>query len=625
MAICPQIAKGCLGNGGSGLIEVTMDSVTVRDVDEAQIHLSENAMQVLSVRYLRRDASGTVNETPKQMFERVARAISEAELIFGPASKAQLWEGRFYEMMAVLDFLPNSPTLMNAGTQRGELSACFVLPIEDTLESIFQALRNMALIQRSGGGTGFSFSRLRARGEPLRSTGGVSSGPVSFMKIFDSATENIKLGGRRRGANMAVLRVDHPDIEAFIDSKRNGRPGLSNFNLSVAATDAFMAAVDSGSKFALRDSNGRVTKHLPARELFDRICQAGWETGDPGLVFIDTMNRTNPVSADGTIESTNPCGEVPLLPYESCNLGSINITHFVDTTSAGGKLKWERLSETIRCAVRFLDDVITVNRYTLPEIQHATEEYRKIGLGIMGFAEACILCGISYSSEAALDFAEEIMRFIANEAREASSALAEERGVFPAWGRSLFATSGLKLRNATQTSIAPTGTISLIAGTSSGIEPLFALAYRRVGVLEGQSLVELNSVFARYMGNNAKAGRVLDSVMHTGSLADQNEVSQEQMQLFITALEVQPEQHVRMQAAFQKYVDNAVSKTVNLPSDASVEQVTSVYTLAHKLGCKGITIYRYGSKADQVLQLGMEEKPCEREYFIHCDPGACKL
>ncbi len=602
-----------------------MYGATISSLREAEPKLNENSMRVLSARYLRRDVQGNVTESPRQMFERVARAVSEAELVFGPASNARLWEERFYDTMASLDFLPNSPTLMNAGTQLGQLSACFVLPIEDTLESIFQALSNMALIQRSGGGTGFSFSNLRGRGELLRSSGGMSSGPVSFMKIFDAATENIKLGGRRRGANMAVLRVDHPDIEAFIESKRGGRSGLSNFNLSVAATDEFMAAVQSGGELALRTCEGRIIRSLPARTLFDDICRAAWETGDPGLVFMDTINRANPTPAEGRIESTNPCGEVPLLPYESCNLGSINLTHFVSAKSLDRRVEWDRLRKTIHDAVRFLDNVITVNRYPLPEVQHATDARRKIGLGIMGFAETCILCGISYASEAALAFAEELMGFIAAEARQASASLADERGAFPTWSRSRLAASGWKVRNATQTSIAPTGTISLIAGTSPGIEPLFALAYRRVGVLEGQTLVELNPVFGRYLESNAKGGSITETVMRTGSLAGQDEMAPELKRLFVTALEVPPEQHVRIQAAFQKHVDNAVSKTVNLAADASVEQVASAYWLAYKLGCKGITIFRYGSKADQVLKLGAEEEPYEREYFTRCDPGACKL
>ncbi len=604
---------------------VTMLNAAIVNPKSARPEISENGMRVLQARYLRRDLHGQVAETPRQMFERVARAVSQAELVFGPASNARFWEERFLEMLASLDFLPNSPTLMNAGTQLGQLSACFVLPIEDTLESIFQALSSMALIQRSGGGTGFSFSRLRAAGELLKSSGGASSGPVSFMKIFDSATENIKLGGKRRGANMAVLRVDHPDIVAFIDSKRDGH-SLANFNLSVAATDEFMAAVKTGGAHPLRDSSGRTIRSLPARAIFDRICQAAWETGDPGLVFLDTINRTSPTPSDGWIESTNPCGEVPLLPYEACNLGSINVTRFINPEAGDGKVEWERLRRTVHDAVRFLDDVITTNRYPLGEIQRVTEAHRKIGLGIMGFAEACILCGISYSSDEALRFAEELMQFIAAEARGASAALAEERGPFPAWDRSSFAQSGLRLRNATQVSIAPTGTISLIAGTSSGIEPLFALAYRRIGVLEGQELVELNPIFRRYLqGCGPQGAEIAQSVARTGTLAGLDSVPAELRRLFVTALEVSPEQHVRMQAAFQKHTDNAVSKTVNLPADAQVQDIAGVYTLAYRLGCKGVTVFRYGSKPDQVLRLGAEEEPYEHEYFARCDPGACKL
>ena len=602
-----------------------MRNMAIASLKSSRPEIGENGMRVLKARYLRRDLRGQVAETPRQMFERVARAVSEAELVFGPASNARFWEERFAEMLASLDFLPNSPTLMNAGTQLGQLSACFVLPIEDTLESIFQALSSMALIQRSGGGTGFSFSRLRAAGELLKSSGGASSGPVSFMKIFDSATENIKLGGKRRGANMAVLRVDHPDIVAFIDSKRDGR-SLANFNLSVAATDAFMAAVQTGGEQPLHDSRGRIIRNLPARAIFERICKVAWETGDPGLVFIDTINRASSTPSDGWIESTNPCGEVPLLPYEACNLGSINVTRFINPEAENGKVEWKRLRRTVHDAVRFLDDVITTNKYPLPEIERITEEHRKIGLGIMGFAEACILRGISYSSGAALGFAEELMQFIAAEARSASAALAEERGPFPAWGRSRFAPSGLRLRNATQVSIAPTGTISLIAGTSSGIEPLFALAYRRVGVLEKEELVELNPIFQRYLQCcGPKGSGIAQAVARTGSLAGQHAVPAELRRLFVTALEIPPEHHVRMQAAFQKHTDNAVSKTVNLPSDARVEDIAGVYSLAYKLGCKGVTVFRYGSKREQVLRLGTEEEPYEHEYFARCDPGACKL
>lgn len=595
------------------------------ELESPPVQLTENSLRVLRARYLRRDGEGAVVETPRQMFERVARAVSQAELAYGPPSNSRKWEERFFELLAGLDFLPNSPTLMNAGVPLGQLSACFVLPVEDTLESIFQALSNMAMIQRSGGGTGFAFSHLRGAGERLSSSGGASSGPVSFMKIFDSATENIKLGGRRRGANMAVLRVDHPDIEAFIDCKREER-SLQNFNLSVAATDEFMFACENGGDQPLRTADGRIVRRVAARALFDRICEAAWKTGDPGLLFRDAVNRASPCPGDGVIESTNPCGEVPLLPYESCNLGSINLTRFIPAGAPEPALDWERLRSVVHAAVRFLDDVITINRYPLREVEAATLKRRKIGLGVMGFAEACILLSISYGSHEALEFAEQLMKFIAGEAQRASALLAGERGAFPGWGRSIFAAGGMSLRNATQTSIAPTGTISLIAGTSSGIEPLFALAYRRVGVLENETLTELNPVFVRYLerhGGNADA--IAESVARTGRLPEHGEVPSAWRRLFLTALEVPPEQHVRLQAAFQRHVDNAVSKTVNLPSESSVEDITRIFRLAHKLGCKGVTVFRYGSKADQVLQLGTGELPYEREYFAHCDPAACKM
>ncbi len=589
------------------------------------VKLSENAMRVLEARYLRRDSNGNVVETPRQMFERVARAVSEAELEYGPASHSHLWEERFFTLMSSLDFLPNSPTLMNAGNPLGQLSACFVVPIEDSLDSIFDALSNMAMIQRSGGGTGFSFSGLRAAGERLSSSGGTSSGPVSFMRIFDSATENIKLGGRRRGANMAVLRVDHPDIEQFIDCKRDGR-SLQNFNLSVSATDEFMSAIDTGGEQPLRSSDGRTIKAVSARALFDRICTAAWETGDPGMLFVDTVNRASPTPTDGMIECTNPCGEVPLLPNEACNLGSLNLTHFVRADQQPARLEWEYLRQVIHTVVRFLDDVITVNRYPLRAIERATEARRKIGLGVMGFAEACILLNISYADDEALSFADHLMGFIAEEARSASALLAEERGTFPTWSTSTFGKRGLPLRNATQTSIAPTGTISLIAGTCSGIEPLFALAYRRVGVLENETLTELNPLLVRYLEEHFNSSaEVIQAVIRTGRFSDQTAIPPVLRRLFLTALEIPPTHHVRLQAAFQRHVDNGVSKTVNLPAEASVGEIAEIFRLAHKLNCKGITVFRYGSKSEQVLQLGAGEEPFEREYFARCDPAACKL
>jgi ribonucleoside-diphosphate reductase alpha chain len=588
--------------------------------------ISENGMRVLRARYLRRDSCGRITETPEQLFERVARAISEAELLHGTAADARYWEERFHRMLAALDFLPNSPTLMNAGTPLGQLSACFVLPIEDSMESIFGTLRDAAMIQRTGGGTGFSFSHLRPAGDPIASTGGSSSGPVSFMKIFDCATENIKLGGRRRGANMGILRVDHPNIEEFIRSKRDC-VSLRNFNISVGATDEFMSAVESGGEFPLRHPVGdRVVRSVTARRLFDEICDAAWATGDPGLVFLDTIAHTNPLLVLGPIECTNPCGELPLLPYESCNLGSINLVHFVKEKNGTNAVDWERLRTQIWDGVRFLDDVISVNRFPLDEVARMTLGNRKIGLGVMGFAELCILLGVSYASEQAIRLAEELMSFIAHEAKLASARLAEERGVFPNWNASIFASTGTRMRNATLTSIAPTGTISIIAGTSSSIEPLFALAYRRRHVLGDQTLTEFNPLVRRHLERlGHDTSKLLESIASTGRLNSTSEVDEETRKLFVTALEISSEHHVRVQAAFQKHVDNAVSKTVNLPSEASPADVAAVYRLAYRLGCKGVTVFRYGSKSEKMLELGQGETLDEREYFTKCDPGAFRL
>lgn len=578
--------------------------------------LSDNAVRVLKARYLRRGARGEVIETPEELFERVARAISEAELLYGTASEARYWEDRFHTMLSALDFLPNSPTLMNAGTSLGQLSACFVLPVEDSMESIFGTLRDAAMIQRTGGGTGFAFSHLRPAGDVVSSTGGSSSGPVSFMKIYDSATENIRQGGRRRGANMGVLRVDHPDIEEFIEAKRDGT-SLRNFNISAGATDEFMNAVETGADLDLRHpGTQRVIRTVPARRIFDQICEAAWATGDPGLVFLDTIARANPVPGC-VIESTNPCGEVPLCAYESCNLGSINLVHFL----ANGGIDWDRLRAQTHDAVRFLDDVISVNRFPLDAVAQMTLANRKIGIGVMGFAETLILLGVSYASEKAITFAGELMAFLAREARLASAQLANDRGVFPNWSSSVYAPQGIRLRNATQTSIAPTGTISIIAGTSPSIEPLFALAYRRQNVLGGQTLAEFNPLLIRHLQRLGLEAE-LESVAQSGRLSA---ACGDLRELFVTALEIPAEQHVRVQAAFQKYVDNAVSKTVNLPEDCSPSDVAAAYRLAYRLGCKGVTVFRYGSKSEAVLQLGLGESPEEREQFTKCDPGACRL
>ncbi len=588
--------------------------------------LSENALRVLEARYLRRDENGRVVESPEQMMQRVARAVAEAEARFADRLAVDRWSEAFLEALTALDFLPNSPTLMNAGTPLGQLSACFVLPVEDTMESIFEALKLMALIQRSGGGTGFSFSRLRPKGDLVRSTGGTSSGPVSFMRIFDCATENIRQGGRRRGANMGVLRIDHPDILEFVDAKRDGQ-SFRNFNLSVAATDEFFAQLRRDAALPLRHpQTSRVVGELSARELMRRIVTAAWETGDPGMIFLDTINRANPTPALGPIEATNPCGEVPLLPYEACNLGSINLAHMVRREGGQTAVDWHKLKQTVALAIRFLDDVIEVNRAPAPPIERMMRGNRKVGLGVMGFAELLILLGIPYASERAFQLAEELMQAINDEAKSASARLAQERGVFPNWEKSVYAERGERLRNATRTSIAPTGTIGIIAGTSAGIEPLFALAYRREHVLGGETLTELNPLFVRYAQDHGlDTERLVEQLRVHGTLAEIEAVPSEVRELFRTALEIAPEDHLRVQAAFQKHVDNAVSKTINLPHDATPEVIEQIYRRAWELGVKGVTVYRYGSKQQQVLNLGTGETPEEHEHFARCDPHACKL
>ncbi|HEX7050862.1 MAG TPA: adenosylcobalamin-dependent ribonucleoside-diphosphate reductase [Longimicrobiales bacterium] len=573
------------------------------------VELTPNALRVLEARYLRRDAERRIIETPEELFERVARAVAHAELLLGSARQAEEWSGVFHSMLASLEFLPNTPTLMNAGTQLGQLSACFVLPIEDTMESIFGALRDMALVQRTGGGTGFSFSRLRPRGAVVRKTGGVTSGPVAFMRIFGCATESIKQGGKRRGANMGILRVDHPDIREFITAKVAGDV-LRNFNLSVGATDAFMEAVRRDETYALVDPRtGRATSHPSAREIFGEILQAAWRTGDPGLVFLDTIDRAQPTPHLGRIEATNPCGEIPLLPYESCNLGSINLPRMLREERGRTILDREKLGATVRAAVRFLDDVIEVSRYPVPEIEAVTRGNRKIGLGVMGFAEMLIRLGIPYDSDAAIEQADSLMRFIAAEADRASEALAEERGVFPNWIGSTHAAAGRRFRNATRTAIAPTGTISIIAGTSASIEPLFALAYRRTHVLQDETLTEVSPLLAEVAERHGlDVDALTAAVTETGSLRDVPGVPDEVKRLLVTALEIPPERHLAVQAAFQRHVDNSVSKTVNMPEDATPEQIGEIYRRAWELGLKGITIYRYGSKGEQVLEVGRERE-----------------
>jgi ribonucleoside-diphosphate reductase alpha chain len=588
--------------------------------------LSPNALRVLEARYLRRDIARAVIETPEELFQRVARAIAQAELILGTAREADRWQGIFHDLLVSLDFLPNSPTLMNAGTALGQLSACFVLPIEDTMESIFESLRSMALLQRAGGGTGFSFSRLRPRGDVVASTGGEASGPLSFLRVFDCATENIKQGGRRRGANMGVLRVDHPDICDFIDAKVSGLE-FQNFNLSVGLTDDFMKAVSSGADWELiHPTHRRRVARVGAREIFERMVDAAWRMGDPGVLYLDAINRANPTPALGVIETTNPCGEVPLLPWESCVLGSVNLAHMVRETRDGVDVDWPRLRHAVHVGVRFLDDVIEVNREPIAAVGDTTRATRKIGLGIMGFAECLIRLGVSYADPAAVEWAERFMAFIATEARTASRELARRRSVFPHWAHSVYAATGEPRRNATLLSVAPTGTIGIIAGTSGGGEPLFALAYRREHSLGGAPLLELNPVVIRTFerwGIDSEAA--LEAILASGTIGSVPSLPGDLRRLLVTATEIPVSQHLVIQQAFQRHVDNAVSKTINLPEDAPRQDVAHAFTEGWRRGLKGITIYRSGSRAHQVLTLGAGEEPMAREAFARCDPGACRL
>ena len=694
------------------------------------LKLSDNARVVLERRYLAKDDAGNPIETPEQLFRRVADNIAQAEEAYegkGTSSASprkerrpggEVWPQRFYDLLTSLRFLPNSPTLGNAGRPLQQLSACFVLPVEDSMASIFEAVKETALIHQSGGGTGFAFSRLRPAGDVVRSTGGVASGPVSFMRVFDAATEAIKQGGTRRGANMAILDVHHPDIEAFINLKGD-MVTLTNFNISVAVDDAFMRAVEAGADFDLvNPRTGEITGTRNARAVFDTIVANAWRNGDPGLVFLDRINADNPTPALGAMEATNPCGEQPLLPYESCNLGSLNLSLFVsnkeqgtkgkepeggadpsarpevlegrgelqtvrgepvesrepstnaETTASpsprkdrgsGGEVDWEALAEVIPVAVRFLDDVIDMNAYPVEAIGRQTRLTRKIGLGLMGWADMLFKLGIPYDSEDALDLADRLMAFIRDKADAASEALAAERGCFPAWEASVYGPKGPRsrppmgseqpvtasarpealegrgtmeprvtqsetskplsasgegagggvvrpLRNSTRTTVAPTGTLSIIADCTGGIEPAFALAYTRQHYLDPKNptvpvrLTELNKTFeavARERGFYSQA--LVDHLAAGGRLSERLDVPEDVKRLFVTAHDIAPRWHVRMQAAFQRHVDNAVSKTINFPRDAAIEDVAEAYLLAYREGCKGITIYRDGSRAGQVL------------------------
>lgn len=587
--------------------------------------LTGNALKVLERRYLRKDESGAVVESPDELFRRVARAIAEVDARYGRKEKLDEREEIYYRLMSSLKFLPNSPTLMNAGTPSGQLSACFVIPVGDSIQEIFDALSIMAVIHKTGGGTGFSFSRLRPKNDIVGSTGGIASGPVSFMRIFDTATEVVKQGGRRRGANMGILRVDHPDIIEFVEAKEN-EGEFRNFNLSIAVTDEFMCVLDEGGDYPMiNPRTGEKQGRLGARDIWQKITEMAWRTGDPGVIFIDRINKRHPVGHVGTIEATNPCGEQPLLPYESCNLGSINLARMVSR----GSVNWEELKGVVRESVRFLDGVIDANKYPSEKIRSTTLANRKIGLGVMGFAEMLIQLGIPYDSEEAVAQAETVMRMISEEAVQASVHLGEERGNFPHFKGSLWDQKGMKnMRNATVTTVAPTGTISIIADASSGIEPLFAVAYMR-RALEGSELLEVNRYFLNEAREQRFAGEeVIREIVRGGSLRGIPGIPGEVRRLFVTAFDIDPSWHVRMQAAFQKYTDNAVSKTVNLQATATVEDVDALYRTAYDLGCKGITVFRFGSRKESVLTMVDDPAMLVDQGVIKVDSdysGECKI
>lgn len=561
------------------------------------MQLSENALKVLQARYLLKDEKARIIETPEEMFRRVSHGVADAERLYN--EDAVYWEDKFYELMTSLKFLPNSPTLMNAGKPMGQLAACFVLPVEDSMKSIFDTLKNAALILQSGGGTGFSFSRLRPRKDMVRSTGGIASGPVSFIKIYNTATEVIKQGGARRGANMGMLRVDHPDILEFIKIKRDSRE-LANFNISVSITDAFVEALKSDAEYDLiNPRSGARAGRLRAKDVFNEIVESAWETGDPGLIFIDRINMANPTPLIGAFESTNPCGEQPLLPFEACVLGSINLSLY----ASGGKIDFESLGDTVKTAVRFLDDSIDANRYPLPEIEKMHKGNRKIGLGVMGWADMLILMGIPYDHGKAFESARIVMKFIQDTARKASVNLAEKRGTFPNFRGSRYDAPGMpKVRNATTTTVAPTGTISTIADCSSGIEPIFAIAYKRL-VLDTE-LYEINKYFVEISKKQGfYSDDVMSRVLGNGNLRGIKEIPSGVKKLFKTALEISYEDHIEMQVAFQEYTDNAVSKTINLPHKAKKEDVARAYLLAYEKGAKGITVFRYAAKKGTLVKI----------------------
>ena len=583
------------------------------------MNITENAKTVLEKRYLIRDAQGKALETVPQLFQRVASAIAQADRNYDPQADVEKTAQEFYDTMTDLRFLPNSPTLMNAGRELGQLSACFVLPVGDSMEEIFEAVKQAALIHKSGGGTGFSFSRLRPRGSVVNSTGGVASGPISFMKVFNTATEAVKQGGTRRGANMGILQVDHPDILDFISCKSDNNE-INNFNISVAITEGFMQAVLAGEDYPLIDPRTKQeVGRLNAREVYDKIVDAAWRNGEPGIIFIDRLNRDNVVPSQGRIESTNPCGEQPLLPYESCNLGSINLAQMVKGEKKK-EIDWDKLGQTVDTAVHFLDNVIDVNKYPIPEIDRVTKLTRKVGLGVMAFADLLMLLGVPYNSQEGVEIGQQIMGFIQRRAKEQSRRLAETRGAFPLFGESIYKDE-TPIRNATVTTIAPTGTLSIIAGVSGGVEPVFAFAFIR-NVMDGDELIEVNPLLRRRLEERGLySDELMKKVIAQGSLQHIEEIPQDIKDVFVCAHDVSPQWHIRMQAAFQKHTDNAVSKTVNFPHSATREDVDKVYRLAYELGCKGVTIYRDGSRGSQVLNIGKVSKEAKSDEVPQAAPS----